>query len=365
LYIKNIELRNFRNYDSLKLKLTPGINIFYGENGSGKTNILESAYYTAMTKSFRTTEDGIMIKHGGKNLSVSLDVVNSDIEKNYLLEYDLDSRKKAVRENNSRFSRMSMAVGKIPVVLFSPDNMMMIKGDPSVRRKFIDDMLSQVDNEYLQTLLKYTKEVSHRNYLLKGIRDGRIKQENLNVWNEQIMENGTKLLMCRAQALGRLNTILENELTGGKFTIRVNYTSKIFNSFSEEDIKNSYREFFKTRVDEEIARAVTLIGPHKDDLDISYSGQHAKSFASEGQQRITAILIKLAEGLFIRSKRGCYPVVMLDDFSSELDEPNRGFISKTFELFKQILITTTYKDNLKGFSPSREFMVTAGKIVEL
>jgi DNA replication and repair protein RecF len=365
LYIKSIELKNFRNYESLRLKLTPGINVFYGENGSGKTNVLESIYYMAMTRSFRASEDNIMVKQGKDALSICIDAVDNDIERNYLLEYDPMNRKKSVKENGNRLARMSMAVGKVPVVLFSPENIMIVKGEPSVRRRFIDDLLSQIEVEYLPALLKYAKEISHRNYLLKGVRDGRIKRENLDVWNHQIMEDGCMILLKRQEAVKELNRILEKDLAAGKFSIKVGYSSKVFSDYSEKGIRETYLEFFRTRAEDEIARAITLIGPHRDDLEISYNGQQAKLFASEGQQRMSTILIKLAEGLLIRSKKGSYPVVMLDDFSSELDEPNRGFIGKTFGLFKQILITTTYKENLRGFSAAKEFAVKNGEVKEL
>jgi DNA replication and repair protein RecF len=177
------------------------------------------------------------------------------------------------------------------------------------------------------------------------------------------MENGIKLLTQRHAAVEDLNKILEKELTEGKFEVKLGYVSKNYASYSPDDLKMSYQEFFKTKTEEEIIRSMTLIGPHRDDLEISYNGLIAKNYASEGQQRITTILMKLAEGLLIKRKRGSYPVVLLDDFSSELDEPNRGFIGKTFSLFKQILITTTYKENLRGFEAAKEFMIHNGKVV--
>jgi DNA replication and repair protein RecF len=240
---------------------------------------------------------------------------------------------------------------------------MIVKGEPSLRRRFLDDLLSQIDNDYFVTLTKYNKEVSHRNYLLKGIREGRVKRENLDIWNNQVMENGIKLLTARHAAVEELNVILKKELTDGKFEVKLEYVSKNYSSYSGGDLRKSYLDFFKTSLEEEIIRSITLIGPHRDDLSITYNSLAAKSFASEGQQRITTILMKLAEGLLIKRKRGSYPVVLLDDFSSELDEPNRGFIGKTFSLFKQILISTTYRENLRGFEAAKEFNIKNGKVL--
>ncbi len=363
MYIKRLELKNFRNYDSQKLVFTPGINVFFGENGTGKTNILESIYWTAMARSFRTSEDAILVKQGRQNTQITIDAVDNDIEKTFMIDYDCANRKKNLKVNGNRLSRSSMIVGMLPIVLFSPENIMIVKGEPSLRRRFLDDLLSQLDNEYFMTLVKYNKEVSHRNYLLRGIREGRVKRENLDIWNNQIMESGTKLLMARHAAVEELNVILKKELTEGKFEVNLGYISKNYSSYSPADLKSSYQDFFKAKVEDEIIRSITLIGPHRDDLEILYNGQSAKSYASEGQQRITTILMKLSEGLLIKRKRGSYPVVLLDDFSSELDDPNRSFIGKTFSLFKQILITTTYKENLRGFEAAKEFKISGGKVI--
>lgn len=362
MYLKSVELANFRNYDALKVKLSPGINVFYGENGTGKTNVIESIYCTALGRSFRSFEDIVMVKHGKTAFSIALNAVENDIERDFSVEYDSTTRKKKLMINGNRVARISQVVGKLPVVLFSPENIMMIKGEPSQRRRFLDDMLSQFEEEYFVTLSKYQKEVSHRNYLLKGIREGRIKRENLSVWNEQVMNNGIRIIMSRVNAVAELNTMLKEELASDKFRVRLAYSSKYYSTFDENSLKNNFLGHFSTRVEDEIARATTLIGPHRDDIEIYYNDLEAKNFASEGQQRIVAILMKLSEGLLMKKKNGSFPVVLLDDFSSELDEPNRGFIGKKFSLFKQIIITTTYKENLKGFSPAREFEVSAGKV---
>jgi DNA replication and repair protein RecF len=362
MYLKSVELANFRNYESLKIKLMPGINVFYGENGTGKTNIIESIYCTAMGRSFRSSEEAILVKQGRTAFSIALNAVENGIERDFTVDYDSSIRKKRVAINGNRAARLSQVVGKLPVVLFSPENIMMIKGEPSQRRRFLDDMLSQFEEEYFETLGKYLKEVAHRNYLLKGIREGRVKRENLPVWNEQVMNNGVKIILSRVKAVEELNLMLEKELASEKFRVHIAYSSKHYSNYDEKALKENFRSHFLSRTEDEITRAATLIGPHRDDLEIFYNGLDAKNFASEGQQRITSILIKLAEGLLMKKKKGSFPVVLLDDFSSELDEPNRGFIGKKFSLFKQILITTTYRENLRGFDPAGEFEVAGGVV---
>jgi DNA replication and repair protein RecF len=362
MYIKKLELTNFRSYDSLKLSLVPGINVFYGGNGSGKTNVLESIYWLSMIKSFRSTDDSILIKQGKENASISTEVSDNEMDKLFSLEYSLTAKRKIIKENNSKLSRMSDMIGKIPLVLFSPENIMMIKGEPSLRRRFIDDLISQVNKEYYIVLMKYTKEVAHRNYLLKGIREGKLKKDSLLIWNQQITSNGTRILAARIAAIEALNTTLKEKLIDKGIDIGLKYFSKNMQDFTGPAIAKKYEEFFENNIDEEIARSTTLIGPHRDDIDINFNGRPAKQYASEGQQRVTAVLIKLAEGLVIKEKRGSFPVVLLDDFSSELDNANRSYIGKTFKLFKQILITTTHMDNLKGFEPAKEFHVENSRI---
>ncbi len=362
MYIKKISLKNFRNYNNLDISLQPGINVFLGDNGSGKTNILEAIYWISMLKSFRISEDAVMISKGKDQTNINLEISDRSLDKIYGLEYQNTKRRKIITENNNKMKRMSMVIGKVPVVLFSPENIQVVKGDPSLRRKLIDDMLSQIDNTYYYFLNKYLKQVSHRNYLLKGIREGKISKNSLEIWDQQVMENGIKIILARLKAIEGLNIILKQKLCAENKQVFLEYNSKRFNDLSEEGLKKEYAEFFSSSREEEIARGITLAGPHRDDISIFYNGSSAKLYGSEGQQRITSILVKLAEGIYIREKKDSYPVVMLDDFSSELDDFNRRFIGSTFKLFKQILITTTNTVNLKGFEPAAEFKIDNGEI---
>ena len=364
MYIKKLNAVNFRNYKSLDASLSPGINVFYGENGSGKTNVIEALYWLSFAKSFRVSEDSGLVSHGQEYCSAGAAVSDSGLDKDFSAEYTVLNRKKTLKENGNRLRRVSDIIGKLPVVLFSPENIFIVKGEPVYRRKFIDDLLSQVSPEYYLILNKYLKEVSHRNYLLKGIREGRLKRDTLEVWNNQVMENGIRILELRVKAVEGLNSLLSSELLGGKMDITLRYASKNFTEFSDSYLRQEYTKFFAVNMNEEIARASTLCGPHRDDIEISFSGRSAKLFASEGQQRVSAIMIKLSEGLFIKNNRGSYPVVLLDDFSSELDNPNRQFVGNTFSHFKQIIITTTYMENLKGFDPSKVYKVKEGSLTE-
>jgi len=364
MFIKNLQLINFRNYTNLSIALLPGINVFHGENGSGKTNILESIYWLSAVKSFRSNDDRTLVRIGSSEMSVSAEASENRLDKLFSIEYSSETRRKTIKENNSRIKRAADAVAKIPVVLFSPENIMMVKDEPVFRRRFIDDMLSQISAEYYETMVKYQKEVSHRNFLLKKIREGTASVDSLSIWNKLISEHGSLIVEERARAVNSLNRILETELGASKYKIRLEYASKTYSSFSREAVHSALEAHFNNCRGEEISRNTTLAGPHRDDISIYYNDAPAKQYASEGQQRITAILIKLSEGLLIREKRSTYPVVLLDDFSSELDNPNRSFVGNTFSRFKQIIITTTYRENLKGFEPAAMFHVEHGGVIK-
>ena len=362
MHIKRIRLMEFRNYRDIKLELKEGINVLYGDNGSGKTNILESIYWLSTGKSFRISEDKAMIFHGKENTKAEADIVENDIERIVSIELSKSARQKKISLNNSRIRKRSELSGIMPVVVFSPENIMMIKGEPALRRKFIDDMIFQIDSEYAETIIKYQKEVSHRNFLLKKIRENKAGPESLKVWNEQITEKAIILVKKRIQYIDKLIEIINSDLIPGEYDINIKYRTKNEYDPLMDNLKEYYYDFFKQNQYDEITRGSTLIGPHRDDMDVMFDNKESKLFASEGQQRITTVMLKLGEGLLIRDTVNIYPVVLLDDFSSELDDSNRNLIGHTFKNFKQIIITTTHKDNLKGFTPAAEFFISSGDI---
>jgi len=358
MYIKKVRMQNFRNYEDVSLTFSPGINLIYGENGSGKTNIIEAIYWISIGKSFRSSEDTILVKHGKPGASVWMDAVyNADMEKAYAIEYDRLSRKKIIRVNDNRLKRNHEIIGQVPLVVFSPEDIMIVKGEPSLRRRFIDDLIIQIQPGYFELYTKYQKEVSHRNYLLKQIREGKAEKSSLTVWNELIKRKGIEIIVSRIDILKEINKILNDQLKSVRFKIEVQYNSKAYNNFEESGLVDSFEKHFRENIDEEIARNMTLIGPQRDDLDIFYDGLSAKQFSSEGQQRTVTILLKLAEARHLKKSLGMDPVILLDDFSSELDDTNKEFISRTFEHFRQIIITTTYKQNIRGIKPSKEFKI--------
>ncbi|HRU38328.1 MAG TPA: DNA replication and repair protein RecF [Candidatus Goldiibacteriota bacterium] len=363
MYVKNLSLNSFRSYNSLYIDFLPGVNVFLGNNGTGKTNVLEALYCLSAGRSFRTSEDALLVKHNLKAYKIHAEVSDNGLDKEYSIEYNAETKRKSIKENNTKLSKMAELIGRIPVVLFSPENIMTIKAEPQLRRKFIDEYIYQINKEHYITSTKYAKEVAHRNYLLKLIREKKSTQDNLSIWNEQLAENGSRIIVERLKAVKELNRILEEKLSDNMPEIKLNYISKKECVSDGSQMKKILLDSLNQNIDEEIARATTLFGPHRDDIEILFNGVSAKNFASEGQQRIAAIMMKLGEGLAIVEKRGSYPIVLLDDFSSELDDINRGIVGKTFLKFKQIIITTAGRDKLKGFDAVREFKVTENGII--
>lgn len=365
MYIKTVSLKSFRNYTAAEIPLSRGINVFHGGNGSGKTNILEAIYWLSMGKSFRSSEDSVLVRHNESFASVSLVAAfHGGIEKEFLIEYDSATRKKTIKCNGTRLKRNFEVIGQVPVVLFSPENIMMIKGDPGLRRSFIDDLLVQQQPHYYELYSRYLKEVSHRNYILKKIREGTAVKANLDAWNELVAEKGAQVILARVKAVAELNAALKGNLKSNSFAVTLSYFSKNFTEYDREKITRGFKEFFAANYPEETARGTTLCGPHRDDIEIFYDSLPAKKFASEGQQRTSAILIKLAEASCLCATLGTEPVILLDDFSSELDRSNREFISRTFSGFNQIIITTTSMENTGSIKTDAVFGVNSGTITK-
>lgn len=362
--INKIILNNFRNYKNIELSPSNGTNIFYGENGSGKTNIIEAIYWACMTKSFRTSEDSYLVLENADTMSVEIEINFNGMQKNIYSEFSKPQKKRIIKINNNKLKRISEIIGNVPIVIFSPESIQMLKSDPSSRRRFLDELLFILDNNYYQIFQKYQKIIAHRNYLLKNIKEGKQNKNVLEPWNLQMIEYGSQIIINRFKIIEELNTTIKNDLPEKFNTIKLNYIAKFFNEFTYDSVKNTYKNQIDKLINEEITRAVSLIGPHRDDIDISFFGKSAKFYASEGQQRIITLMIKFAEAILLKKKSNNSPIILLDDFSSELDENNRIYIGNFITSFKQVFITTTSPDNLKSIEINKQFYIKNGVISE-
>lgn len=364
MLINKISLFNFRNYRHNEINPVPGINVFWGENGSGKTNILEAIYFIAFTRSFRTINDHVLVNNENDQMQIEIEIYDNSIIKTIVCEYSKSQRKKTVKINNNRIPRISNLIGEIPVILFSPETIQIIKSDPQLRREFLDEFLFIINNNYYDLLLKYQKIISHRNFILKKIKEGKQNKNSLDIWNNQMINSGTNIIQNRIKLINEINNTIINSFTDIPFTIKLNYNSKFFTSFDSDSIKKIYETQLKILLEEEIARGITLIGPHRDDIDIYFEGRSAKLYASEGQQRLISLILKFAQAELLKIKKATEPVILLDDFSSELDEKNRGIIVNLLKNSGQIFITTTSLDNIKNLNIAKKFFIEKGSIIE-
>ncbi|MCX8094225.1 MAG: DNA replication and repair protein RecF [Candidatus Goldbacteria bacterium] len=362
MYIKNLELNNFRNYDYLQINFDKNINLFYGNNSSGKTNIIEAIYFMSTGKSFRCNSDDYLIKEGSKFFNILIEQENDDFINNlFFSEFNKENKKKIFKINNKNIKKLSEIIGKIPLVLFSPEDIYMIKGEPLLRRKYIDNILLHTDQEYFGFLSKFYNILKNRNYILKLIKEKKIDKKEIETWNVQLKDYSIKIINKRIILLSKINDIINKKFSNFN-NITLKYKIKNIEEISKMDLNIYYNYFFEKYFEEEIIRSITLIGPHRDDIEINYYDKSIKYFGSEGQQRLICIILKLAEGIYIKEKVNVYPIVLLDDFTSELDDMNKNFISEMFNSFQQIIITTTNIENVKNIKINKYFFVENGRI---
>lgn len=370
MILEKLALRDFRNYQSLQLQLHPGLNIFAGANAQGKTNILESIYFLSTAKSHRTNREQDLVRWGAGSLLARAELIRQG--RRYTLELSYDGeKKKQARVNGLLERRVSSLVGKMPVVFFSPDDLQLLKGAPALRRRFLDIELSQISSTYLHYLQQFSKVLLQRNTLLRKAAAGETSLNTIDVWDEQLAENGAQIVYRRDQAvfaLAGLARSLHGRLTSGSEDLALEYCTSVPISIRKESplkIKAFLTDEIKRRRREEVRRGVSLVGPHRDDLQVRINGLDSRLYASQGQQRTAVLSMKLAELSFMKSQLEEEPILLLDDVASELDPRRREYLLAAVSDSIQTLLTCTNPADL-GDRPwpagSRLFLVEAGQV---
>jgi len=338
MYIKEINLQNFRNYDFQKIELNQGINIFYGDNAQGKTNILESVFISSLGKSFRTNKDKELIKENKNTSKIEIKFVKDIREEKIKVEI---SDKKIFAVNEILLKKTSEIVGKLNIVLFSPEDISILKNEKKKRRRFLNIMISQLRPMYIYLLSQYNKILEQRNNYLKQIKFENKPKINLNIWDEQLVKIGLKIYFYRKEFIEKINNKIKEihlETTQNKENIEIKYKTNIKNL-------DDYKKQLEENQDKDIQKGYTSIGIHRDDFEIFINNKNVSIFGSQGQQRSSIISLKLAEAEVIFEEKEEYPVILLDDFMSELDNKRvKGFIKKIKN--NQVLITCTEKIEL-------------------
>ncbi|BDF31929.1 DNA replication and repair protein RecF [Lachnospiraceae bacterium] len=357
--IKSLKLKNFRNYDLLKLEFDDATNIFYGDNAQGKTNILESIYLSGTTKSHRGTKDRDLVQFGQEESHIEAVVEKNGIT--YQIDMHLKKNSpKGIAINKIPIRKASELFGIINIVFFSPEDLNIIKNGPSERRRFIDLELSQLDKVYLNNLSNYNRIVNQRNHLLKDITQQRNLMETLDVWEIQLIQYGNKIMDRRKQFVNEINKIISNihkKLTGQREEIHLIYEPSIGNLTLEQALSKNRERDMKIKS--------TSVGPHRDDICFMAGNLDIRRFGSQGQQRTAALSLKLSEIELVRQSIHDTPVLLLDDVLSELDKHRQNYLLDSIHDI-QTLITCTGVDEFVNhrFSINKVFHVQDGQVAK-
>lgn len=344
MYISKIKLTNFRNYNNLELDLHNKLNIFIGNNAQGKTNILEAIYMSGFGKSFRTNKDKDLIKMDKDKTYIKIEGEKKHTDISIELKF-WNNRKKEIKVNGISMQKLSDILGNINIVIFSPEDLKLIKEGPSERRRFIDRELSHINKRYYYSLVSYNKVLIQRNNLLKKIEFNKSLKQTIDIWNEKLAEFGTEIIIKRMQFIRRINSLsrlMHRKITDGRENLEVRYLSNIkINSKDEyNEIFSSFKEKLEKTIEKDIKRGYTGAGPHKDDLGLYVNDIDIRVFGSQGQQRTTALALKLSEIEIVKAEIGEYPILLLDDVMSELDINRQKFLINSLQRV-QTFITIT------------------------
>ncbi|KQY85952.1 MULTISPECIES: DNA replication/repair protein RecF [Paenibacillus] len=368
MFVNSIELQQFRNYEHLKLDSFGPVNLLIGQNAQGKTNLAEAIFALALTKSHRTSRDKELIRFGEERARLT-----AEVDKKYgsvKLELALSQQGKKAKINGLEQRKLSDFVGTLNVVMFAPEDLEIVKGTPGVRRRFLDMEIGQVAPGYLYHLQQYQKVLVQRNNLLKQLwGQNASAQTMLEVWNEQLVEHGVKIVKKRKQFIKKLQKWAETihqGITGGGEVLRLAYLPS-FSEASEEDeavLMDQFMIKLSQMKEQEIRRGTTLSGPHRDDLSFFINDREVQTYGSQGQQRTTALSLKLAEIELIHEEIGEYPVLLLDDVLSELDPFRQTQLIETFQSKVQTFITATGIEslNLDKLKDASIYHVHAGQV---
>lgn len=359
MYIQKVKLKNFRNYINEEIDLDENLNIFIGNNAQGKTNIIESIYLSAIGKSFRTNYDEEMINFQNDNFSIDIEYIKNDRQNSVNIFLEKDKRK-LVKINGIKIDKLSQILGNVNVILFSPDELKVIKQSPSVRRKFFDISISQIKPMYLHYLLEYNKILVQRNNLLKQLRTNQSLIQTIDIWNEKLVETGMKVMEMRHKYIDNISKILPDRhktISDNKEKLELKYVP---NCETKEVFYDKLSKYLKY----DIERGYTSNGIHKDDYMFYINDIELSKFGSQGQQRSGILSYKLAEIDNMYEEFGEYPILLLDDVTSELDNDR---INKLLENLKryQTIITCTDIDNFKILDKYKVFNVKEGIVKEV
>ncbi len=355
MWINKIKLKNFRNYSEQEINLGKNINVFFGENAQGKTNIIESIFLASIGKSYRTSKEKELIKFNENEAFIEIEFNKSDRDGKIKIQI---SEKKQIFLNGIKLKKLSELLGNINIVIFSPEDINILKGSPQNRRKFLDIMISQLRPNYMHLLTIYLKTMEQRNNYLKLIKFENKPEELLDIWDEKLVDAGIKIYQYRKEYIDKIYSKIKNihkDITQGKEDIEIEY-------FSDATTRQNFLNELKSRRKLDIIKGYTTKGIHRDDFTIYINKKEVGTFGSQGQNRTAVLSLKLSELQVIYDDIGEYPILLLDDFMSELDSKRReNFLNSIKDI--QVIITCTEKLGLEKIQ-NFEYNVIDGKVIE-
>jgi len=380
LYFKKIKLKNYRNFLDLSIEdIDPNLNIFTGNNAQGKTNLLEALNLIIKGSSYKTKEDKETINWNNENAYLFGEIIKDN--ENIQIAIALEKKPENFYNNklsktikiNQNIQKKTALNKEFKGVVFSPEHLQIIKGAPALRRKFLNEQISQIYPLYYRYLSEYYRILGHRNNILKKEASQKKKREQLIMWDSRLIERGSFLILTRIKFIKKINCLankFHQEITKEKENVKLTYQSNILKDHGENI--SSTRKAFKDKLEEhkekEIELRTTLFGPHRDDFSAYINGYNAASYGSQGQQRTIVLSLKLSELELIKEKEGDYPIFFLDDVMSELDEDRRHFllrliIDKKVQTFITSINLDYFNSNIK--EKSRIFKIKEGKAIDL
>ena len=355
MWIKKIKIKNFRNYNEQEINLEKNINIFYGQNAQGKTNIIEAIFLCSLGKSFRAKKDNEMIKINERNSLIEIEYEKSDRDGKIKIEL---GNKKNIYINGIKIKKLSELLGNLNIVIFTPDDISILKGGPENRRKFLDIMISQLRPNYMHILSLYVNTIKQRNNYLKQIKEENKDEKLLEIWDEKLADYAIKICEYREEFINKIINkikIIHKNITNNKEEIKLEYITECKN-------REKYLQLLKERRKLDIIKGFTTKGVHRDDFVIYINNKEINIYGSQGQNRTAMLSLKLAELQVINDEIGEYPILLLDDFMSELDKTRRKNFLENIEN-TQVITTGTEKldiENLKYL----EYNVCNGQVIK-
>ncbi|MCK5812335.1 MAG: DNA replication/repair protein RecF [Clostridiales bacterium] len=349
MYITSIKLKNYRNYEEIKISPLKDINLIYGKNAQGKTNLIESIYLTSTGRSHRTSKELPLVKENKEGFYIKIKGMKEEIPFKIEIKYR-KGEKKQIKLNNLPVTKLGELIGVLNTVIFSPEDLQIIKQGPSERRRFIDILISQTNNKYFYQLQIYHRLIKQKNALLKKKNINKYI-ELLDIYNEKIAETAFFIINERIKFLRKIAVYFNNyikKLSNNQEFGEITYFSSLGNTMNE------IKKTLVKNKNKEIKSSISICGPHRDDFTILINNKDVKQYGSQGQQRTAVLSLKLAEIDIIKNETGYYPVLLLDDVMSELDISRRKFLTESIKT-KQTFITSTEKKNYVNFKEKTTF----------